>query len=353
MTDTTSKSGNGRQDPSVGNDDFNSIAFMVRQMMLRMATTRLVQVKAVHPGEGSPPACGTVDVLPLVQQIDGSGQTRSHGTVYGIPVLRIQGGKSAIIIDPKVDDIGYVTCCDRDISVVKSKKKESPPGSWRTFSLSDGIYVGSMLAAAPQQYIWFEDEKITVADKSGNKIILDTDGISVTDKSNNTITLDADGISIIDKSNNQIVLDSSGTTITDVNNNQIALDSSGATITDVAGNQIVLDSTGVTVISTSGNQIVLDASGITATDQFGHVLQMNAAGVAVTGNLSVTGNIAATGSFTADGVSIGGGVASLAGDLGVSGTITSTGDVVGAGISLQTHIHTSAAAGSPTSPPIP
>jgi hypothetical protein len=197
MTETnTGSSGYGQQDPTVGNEDFNVVAFQIRQMMRKMETNRLVQVKAIHPGEGSPPAQGTVDVLPLVQQIDGNGNVTKHGTVYGIPVLRLQGGTSAIIMDPAVDDIGYVSVCNRDGSIVKSKKTESPPGSFRAFDLADGIYTGRLFADAPNQYVWFGEEKVTIADAGGNMIVLDSAGITATDKFGHVLRMKSTGFDL-------------------------------------------------------------------------------------------------------------------------------------------------------------
>lgn len=179
---TTTTSGAGQQVPGTSNDDFQLTCFIVEQMTARMETNRLVQVKAVHPGSGSPPGCGTVDVLPLVQQVDGGNNAKSHGTVYGIPVFRLQGGNGAIVVDPAVGDIGYVAVCNRDISVVKKNKAEGPPGSGRTFDLADGLYVGGLLSGAPSQYVWFGENEVTIADSNGNTIVLDSSGATITDK---------------------------------------------------------------------------------------------------------------------------------------------------------------------------
>lgn len=63
------------------------------------------------------------------------------------------------------------------------------------------------------------------------------------------------------------------------------------------------------------------------------ILTVDKDGVAVIGTLKVSQNIIAQGDMTAD------------------GTVVGKKDVVGNGISLHDHTHTSAAAGSPTSPP--
>src|ERR1700688_3354724 len=136
--------GYGQQTPSDPNTEYTSIAFIVRSMMAKMDTMKLVKVTAVHGGGGAIAAAGTVDVQPLVNQIDGASPPHAtpHGTVYGIPWWRLQGGSSAVICDPIVGDLGYVICADRDISVVKGTGAVGNPGSLRRFNIADGIYVG-------------------------------------------------------------------------------------------------------------------------------------------------------------------------------------------------------------------
>lgn len=174
--------GAGEQSPYTANSQYQVIAFIVRQMMARLDTMKLVKVTAVTGGGGAVAAAGTVDVQILVSQIDGDGKTTPHGVVNNIPWYRMQGGRNAVIMDPKVDDIGYVVCADRDISALKaaSSKGISPPGSRRRYSISDGIYVGGALNETPEQYIVFTDDTIKVVDKTGNVVELKSTGIELT-----------------------------------------------------------------------------------------------------------------------------------------------------------------------------
>jgi len=77
-------SGYGQQIPTDGGSGFNQIAFIIKQMMAKLAVMKLVQVQAVH-SNGPLAAAGTVDVLPLVSQVDGNFNTTPHGVVYGLP----------------------------------------------------------------------------------------------------------------------------------------------------------------------------------------------------------------------------------------------------------------------------
>jgi len=200
MVDQVAQSGSlgaGQQDPFTPNSDFTVTAFIVSQMMARLDTMKLVKVTKVTGGGGAIAAAGTVDVQPLVSQIDGAGNTTPHGTVSNIPWFRLQGGKSAIICDPVVGDIGYVSCADRDISNVKSAKAVSPPGSRRKYNIADGIYVGAVLVEAPEQYLVFTPGGgFKLLDKFGNSIEGKTSGLVLTDKTGNVVEMSAAGIAM-------------------------------------------------------------------------------------------------------------------------------------------------------------
>lgn len=170
--------GYGQQTPYDSTSEFNVLSFIIKQMIAKMNTMKLVQVVAVH-SNGAVAAAGTVDVMPLVNQIDGNGNSTPHGVVYGIPWWRLQGGLNAVICDPVVNDIGYVTVSDRDISSVISTKAQANPGSSRKFDLADGIYVGGCLNAVPTQYIQFTSTGIVIADGNGNQIQFGASGITL------------------------------------------------------------------------------------------------------------------------------------------------------------------------------
>lgn len=114
-----------------------------------------VQVTAVHPGEGSPPQIGTVDVQPLVQTVDGNGKLWNLGVTYGAQFLRVQAGATALVIDPAVNDVGLAVVCDRDVSAVIAALGLAGPGSARHHDLSDLIYLFTLKSAtAITRYIW-------------------------------------------------------------------------------------------------------------------------------------------------------------------------------------------------------
>lgn len=159
---------------------------MAEQVVARIAGSTLVQVKSVTTN-GEVAAVGSVDVQPLVKMQDSMGVVQSHGIIHSIPYFRLQGGSGkAIIMDPKVGDIGVAVFANRDISSVKANKKESPPGSHRKNDMADGMYFGSFLGEKPTCYIRFtDDDKIISSPDDGHTLItLEKD----------KITLDASGM---------------------------------------------------------------------------------------------------------------------------------------------------------------
>ena len=144
----------GAQWQQTGSTPHSAIDFLTRMVIAEQTFTAMVLVKAVHGGGvGLPP---TVDVQPMVNQVDGAADQTPHGIVYGMPCFRLQGGNGAVILDPAVGDIGVAVFCDRDISAVKATRAVSGPGSFRQNDWSDGCYFGGFLNAAPTQYVRIE-----------------------------------------------------------------------------------------------------------------------------------------------------------------------------------------------------
>lgn len=193
--------------------DFNRIWFLVYQMIGYMRTCTIVQIKSVtNAGEVS--AVGFVDVLPLVNLVDGMGTPVKHQTVFNLPYFRLQGGQNAIIIDPQVNDIGIAVFADRDISAVKAAKGQANPGSRRRFNWSDGLYVGGVLNGVPNQYVRYNSEGVRVVDKNSNKIEMLASGITLTDCNGNKIEMTSTGIKLTDKNGHVLNMASGGTDVT-------------------------------------------------------------------------------------------------------------------------------------------
>jgi hypothetical protein len=195
VTDANSDGYAGQRSPTDTGSEFNKIHFLVESVLSRIHTMKLVKVVSVT-NAGELKAVGSVDVVPLVNQIDGDGNAMAHETIYGVPYTRIQGGKNAFIMDPVKGDIGWMAVSDRDISGVKSKKDATTPGSFRKYDIADGVYLGGILNGVPEQYITFTSTGIKVADKNSNVIETTSSGVKVTDKNSNILEMKSDGISV-------------------------------------------------------------------------------------------------------------------------------------------------------------
>lgn len=177
--------------------EFDRIAFMVQQALGKMQTATLVRIESCTNAGGLSPV-GYVDVTPLVNQLDGQGNPTPHVTIYNLPYFRLQGGANGIIIDPQKGDIGVAVFASRDISQVKTTKKQGNPGSHRQYSFADGMYLGGMLNGTPTQYVQFSAAGIRI--HSPTAIILEAPDIQLnaaTSCTVNTPTFTVNGATVL------------------------------------------------------------------------------------------------------------------------------------------------------------
>src|SRR5580692_11770220 len=150
----------GFRDDATDNSPFNLTSFIVKQLLSQVWSASVVIVMKVYL-QATPPTpgdIGYVDIMPLVNMIDGSGNITKHGTIFHCPYSRVQGGLNAVICDPVVNDIGVAVFADRDISSVINSGAQASPGSRRMHDPADGIYlfsIGNKSSPVPTQYIEF------------------------------------------------------------------------------------------------------------------------------------------------------------------------------------------------------
>jgi hypothetical protein len=179
--------------PESSNNDFNANSFLIRQILNQTNTATLVMVKAVtNAGELSP--VGYVDVLPLVNQLDGFDNAIPHGVVHHLPYMRVQGGANAVIIDPQIGDIGIAVFAQSDISAIKANSRTDArgaanPGSRRKFAYEDGLYIGGVLNGTPTQYVQFNASGISII--SPNAVTITAPAINSTGDWTHTGTITA------------------------------------------------------------------------------------------------------------------------------------------------------------------
>jgi hypothetical protein len=157
----------GQQNPGTTGTEYNTLAFVIGQILALVQTVSLVEVlSCTNDGALSP--VGRVSVQPLVFQVSGANVITPHGEIADLPYMRLQGGTDAVIIDPKPGDIGIALFCSRDIANVKADPVGAvaaggaTPGSFGMFDWSDGLYVGGVLNGNPIQYIRFSSTGIEI-----------------------------------------------------------------------------------------------------------------------------------------------------------------------------------------------
>ncbi|WP_277966732.1 phage baseplate assembly protein [Pantoea trifolii] len=174
--------------PQDVNHEANAQEFMFRAMLNKNAFIQIVRVdKVKYISDDEPPL---VNLTPLVLGFSGEGTPIENSQVFNIPVWRLQRGSSALIMDPVVDDIGLMLCCDRDTSRVRETKKEDMPGSSRTHNEADGVYLGGMLNASPMQYVRFADDGISIV----SPLVVTVESPTVEINASTSVTLNSSNI---------------------------------------------------------------------------------------------------------------------------------------------------------------
>lgn len=152
----------GHETPGTIDTEYNTLAFVVWQILAEVQTITLVKVISCSNNGGLSPV-GTVTVQPIINQMTGNRQAQPHGEISQVPYVRLQGGANAIILDPKPGDVGVCGFCSRDIAAAK-KARGGPvnPASFGAFDWADGIYLGNIFGGIPTRYVQVNDSGINV-----------------------------------------------------------------------------------------------------------------------------------------------------------------------------------------------
>jgi hypothetical protein len=184
----------GQSNASSDTSDYNAMDFIIAAALANMQTVSVVKVVAVHGGGVGP--TGTVDVQVIVNLMTGGGTPVIHDIIYDVPFNRAQGGNSAFILDPDVDDIGMAAFASRDITSVKNSRGQANPSSNRTFDWADAIYVSGMLNGTPTQYIQMSSGGIKAL--SPTSVTLQAPAITLDGATTNDGTLQVTGATTLD-----------------------------------------------------------------------------------------------------------------------------------------------------------
>lgn len=143
--------------PNKGNSTLNTLFTMMDNAISRVFTAMPVQVLSVNTDKR------LLDVMPMISMLDNEGKAVEHVQISNIPYTRQQSGDYGIIIDPKVGDKGLVVFASRDITNVVANRSKHIPASMRKHSISDAIYVGSLLNEEPRTWLHITDGKLEMA----------------------------------------------------------------------------------------------------------------------------------------------------------------------------------------------
>lgn len=153
--------------------------WVIWNLIRRVHTADLVKVLAVYPTGGT---VGFVDVQPLVQERTTREVVIDQAPIFKLPYMRLQGGLSAVILDPVVGDLGLAVFAERDITnAIKTRDQGAAPTD-RAFDAADGLYLGGFLNADPTQYVKFVPE--------GGIEIVSTGDLSVTVPGNMDVSVE-------------------------------------------------------------------------------------------------------------------------------------------------------------------
>ena len=131
---------------------------------------------------------GFVDIQLMIEQTNGQKKGNETAIVCNVPYIRIQGGTNAVIIDPEINDLGVAIFASRDITNFKEARRQTPPATWRKFSISDAIYIGGIRNQKPVQYIHFRNDGIEIY--SPKRVHITTPTVLI-DSDNTTINTSA------------------------------------------------------------------------------------------------------------------------------------------------------------------
>jgi hypothetical protein len=126
--------------------------YIIGRLIRQIHTSDLVKVLAVYPTAGT---VGFVDVQPLVQQQTTNNVVLDQAPMFRLPYMRLQGGQSAVIIDPVVGDLGLAVFAGRDITAAVNAQGEAPAATNRAYDAGDGLYLGGFINQDPEQWLQF------------------------------------------------------------------------------------------------------------------------------------------------------------------------------------------------------
>ena len=135
-------------------DEYSSLVYLINTIINnRINTAELVRVIA-NNGDG------TVDVMPIISDVDNDGNAVVETPVFNVKFFEWQYGINAIKAEPAIGDVGLVVVCTKDTQNAYS----GVVGSLGRFELGSGIYIGGIkgLNQVATQTIVMDENGITI-----------------------------------------------------------------------------------------------------------------------------------------------------------------------------------------------
>ena len=170
-----------------GTSEYNVLAFLINSIVKGLVNTAIpVRVDSVtRPAEGS--GAGYLSATPLTKMRSANGEALEPVSIPRLRWFRLQHGSAAIIVDPKVGDVGLAVFAQQDVSALNGGNEPVQPRSFRCFDMSDGFYFGGFWGKKPTTLIRIED--------SGEITITAPHSVTV---NTTTATVNASGSTMID-----------------------------------------------------------------------------------------------------------------------------------------------------------
>lgn len=163
-----------------GASPYNALDFMIENAIKQKVNVAIPVRVDSCTAPGPDGAAGYVSATPLIAQRDADGKTLEQVSVPQMPFFRLSCGTAAIVADPQPGDVGVAVFAQSDISGLQAGKSETvAPGSFRSFDMSDGIYLGGILGQAPTTYIHLDPENGEIHIKSPQKVTVETKAVEV------------------------------------------------------------------------------------------------------------------------------------------------------------------------------
>ena len=178
MAEDTTRTSNRKLNS--GASEFNAISFLVEQAIKGMVNTAIpVRVDScTKPGVGG--AAGYVSATPLVKQRGADGKTLDTVSLPQLPYIRLSASTAAIVIDPQPGDVGFAVFAQQDISNLKAGSSDPvQAGSFRTFDMSDGVFIPAILGVTPTTFVHLDPETGEITIKAPTKITIEAPAIEL------------------------------------------------------------------------------------------------------------------------------------------------------------------------------